>query len=106
MLLRTLVLALSVALMGSIINTVHANEFDDATVAYSQGDYAKAIELWRFLATGGNADAQRILGSMYANGNGVRQDYIEAVGWFIEASLQGDIIAQENLNMIMSSSRQ
>ena len=34
---------------------------------------------------------------MYANGEGVPQDYVEAVKWFRKAAEQGDAVAQNNL---------
>jgi len=45
----------------------------------------------------GNAIAQFILGSMYENGEGVAQDYIEAMMWYHKAAEQGDTDAQYNL---------
>ncbi len=43
------------------------------------------------------ADAQNDLGFMYENGQGVPQDYAEAVGWFRKAAEQGYANAQYNL---------
>ena len=45
----------------------------------------------------GNASAQYNLGVMYAKGQGVRQDYAEAVRWYRQAAEQGDATAQNNL---------
>ena len=36
---------------------------------------------------------------MYANGQGVRQDYTQAVQWFRKAAEQGDAKAQYNLGV-------
>jgi len=44
-------------------------------VAYQRGDYATAVRLWRPPAEQGNAEAQYNLGVMYAEGDGVPQDY-------------------------------
>ena len=41
-------------------------------------------------AEAGDAEAQQELGRMYASGNGVLQDYTEAVKWFRMAAEQGD----------------
>ena len=41
-------------------------------------------------AEAGDAEAQQELGRMYASGNGVLQDYTEAVKWFHMAAEQGD----------------
>lgn len=45
----------------------------------------------------GDAAAQYNLGAMYAEGQGVRQDYVEAVRWFRKAADQGLAQAQFNL---------
>jgi len=48
----------------------------------------------------GNAFAQYNLGWMYANGQGVTQDYKQAVGWYTKAAEQGDVSAQYNLGLM------
>ncbi|HFA6157700.1 TPA: sel1 repeat family protein [Neisseria gonorrhoeae] len=48
----------------------------------------------------GNAAAQFNLGVMYENGQGVRQDYVQAVQWYRKASEQGDAQAQYNLGLM------
>ena len=48
-------------------------------------------------ALNGNADAQYNLGLMYANGQGVTQDYKEAVKWWRLSADQGNASAQSNL---------
>jgi len=40
----------------------------------------------------GNAFAQYNLGWMYANGQGVTQDYKQAVGWYTKAAGQGYVL--------------
>lgn len=51
----------------------------------------------RFAAEHGDADAQTRLGLRYANGNGVSQDYAEAVNWFRKAADQGHAEARRCL---------
>jgi TPR repeat protein len=51
----------------------------------------------RALAEQGDAVAQNNLGLMYANGEGVPQDYVEAVRLYRLAVEQGDATAQYNL---------
>src|SRR5690625_6853155 len=43
------------------------------------------------------APAKSSLGSMYYNGQGVQQDYMQALQWFKKAAQQGYDIAQINL---------
>ncbi|HFB4418182.1 TPA: tetratricopeptide repeat protein [Neisseria gonorrhoeae] len=53
----------------------------------------------------GNAAAQFNLGVMYENGQGVRQDYVQAVQWYRKASEQGDVQAQYNLGLMYYDGR-
>ena len=48
-------------------------------------------------AEGGNADAQIILGQMYAEGTGVTQDAVQAVKWYRVAAERGDPESQYRL---------
>ena len=48
----------------------------------------------RVKANAGDADAQFTLGYAYANGEGVSQDYAQAVAWYRKAAEQGDAMAQ------------
>ncbi|WP_455512162.1 tetratricopeptide repeat protein [Neisseria lactamica] len=56
-------------------------------------------------AAQGNAAAQFNLGVMYENGQGVRQDYVQAVQWYRKASEQGDAQAQFNLGVMYAEGR-
>ncbi|MDA7673993.1 sel1 repeat family protein, partial [Akkermansiaceae bacterium] len=51
-------------------------------------------------AEAGDAEAQQELGRMYASGNGVPQDYSEAVKWFRMAAEQGDARGQHRLGVM------
>jgi len=53
----------------------------------------------RRFAAKGYALAQFNLGWMYYNGNGVIQDYTEAMKWYKLAAAQGDADAQYNLGV-------
>ena len=52
------------------------------------------------IAESGNASAQNALGVMYHEGEGVPQNYAEAVKWFGRAAKQGDAEAQFNLGLM------
>ena len=66
---------------------------------YRQGNHAKAVEWYTKAAHQGYALAQSNLGLMYAEGQGVRQDYHKAVEWTTKAVQQGDAAAQYNLGL-------
>ena len=57
------------------------------------------IEQLRKAAEQGNASAQYSLGVMYNTGEGVPQDYQEAVSWYHKAAEQGHASAQYNLGV-------
>jgi opacity protein-like surface antigen len=85
--LKRLLLAVSMSCLVAIAN---ATPMDDAFVAHGRGDYAQALKIFRPLAEQGNAKAQSNLGVMYNNGQGVTQDYKEAVKWYGLATAQRD----------------
>src|SRR4030095_6192098 len=68
--------------------------FEEGIQAYKNGDYATAVREWLPLAQQGDARAQFLLGSLYAQGYGVPQDYGAAAQWFRQAAEQGHVGAQ------------
>ena len=74
--LRTVLIGLVLTISGGV---VLAGPFEDGIAAIGKGDYATALRLLRPLAEQGDAKAQISLGAMYAGGQGVAQDYREAV---------------------------
>ena len=54
----------------------------------------------------GDATAQFNLGMLYENGEGLAQDYAEAVRWYRKAADQGVIEAQYNLASYTSAARE
>ena len=58
------------------------------------------MQCYRKAAEQGFAEAQYNLGVMYANGQGVRQDYTQAVQWYRKAAEQGLAEAQYNLGVM------
>jgi len=73
---------------------VRAGDYEDGVAAFDQGDYATALALLRPLADQGNANAQSILGRMYAEGRGVPHDGIIAARWYRRAAEQGQPFAE------------
>ena len=52
---------------------------------------------YRKAADQGDANAQTNLGYLYANGQGVAQDFAQAMTWYRKAADQGNAIAQNNI---------
>src|SRR5258705_8024788 len=73
---------------------VAADSLEEAVAAYRSTDYATALRVYRSLAEQGLAVAQFNLGLMYDLGQGVAQNYPEAVKWYRLAADQGRDDAQ------------
>lgn len=76
---------------------------NEGFAAAKAGNFARALKEWKPLAEQGNAGAQYYLGVMYANGNGVPQDYKQAAAWYRKAAEQGEADAQNNLGRMYHS---
>jgi TPR repeat protein len=77
-----------------------ADPFEDATKAYNSGDYETAYSLIKPLAEKGLPEAQFNLGLLYDKGQGVPQNYAEAVTWYRKAAEQGNVKGQYSLGMM------
>ncbi len=90
--------ALNCALLAAVLSLWLAMSawagYDEGLAAYERGDYATALEEWLPLAKGGNANAQYHLGFMYAVGQGVPKDDVEAHMWLSLAAAKEDVIAR------------
>ena len=75
------------------------SDLQDGTRAWRAGHYTAAFAVLKPLATQGNAAAQYLLGSMYAHGQGVPQNYTKAVYWYRKAAAQGNAFAEFNLGV-------
>ena len=84
---------------------VAADTYDDAVKAYWRGEYQTAVQLLRSLSEQGHAEAQFSLGSIYDQGNGVPQNYAEALKWYRMAAEQGHPGAQVNLGVMYSNGK-
>jgi TPR repeat protein len=73
----------------ALFGVAAAGQLQDGVAAYQSGDYATAMRLLRPLADLGNAVAQSYLGDMYNFGEGVPQNYAQAVVWLRKAAEQG-----------------
>jgi len=63
-------------------------------------DISKDIEQLKNLAEQGNAFAQFNLGLAYEKGQGVKQDYKQAIEWYTKSAEQGNAFAQFNLGTL------
>lgn len=75
-------LLLAVAALALVAQPSAATPLRDGMVAYASGDFARAMQILRPLAEGGDADAQMMLGFMYHDGEGVPLSNLNAYVWF------------------------
>lgn len=97
--------AIRTALLAAIViigtgGPAAAGPFERADAAYSAGDYAAALGIWKSLADRGFARAQYNLGKMYFVGAGVPVDIAQCETWWRMAADQGHASAQFNLGNI------
>ncbi len=90
-------IALALILIVGLAAPVAADDWEEGSLAYEQGDYATALRLWHPYAEAGYAAAQYNLGIIYGSGKGVPSNPGEAAKWFRKAAEQGHIVAQYNL---------
>jgi TPR repeat protein len=85
----------------SAVLAADASDSETAALsAYENGDYARAFRLFEPLAANGTAHAQFMLGLMYANGQGIAQNFYEAAKMYRLAGNLGHTGAQVNLGSL------
>jgi TPR repeat protein len=72
-------------------------ELETARDLMDAGDYAAALEALLPAARSGNAEAEELIGVMYASGLGVERDDIRAFEWYLRASMKGHPGAQSGV---------
>src|SRR5574338_204588 len=87
-------------IIGSATAAVAGDDEDCSNYkALLKTDPARTVSACRRLAEQGVALGQSNLGLMYAKGQGVPQDFNEAVTWFRKAADQGDAGGQYDLGI-------
>ena len=83
-------------------NKLDVDLFDTAINSLGRKEFTTALQLFTDLANRGMAEAQINLGMMFESGQGVLQNFDEAIKWYQLAASQGLIQAQEKLNLLVS----
>ena len=81
------------------IDTVISADLNLAKNAYNKKDFITAFNEWEPLAKKGVTEAQVGLGLLYGKGQGLLQDYREAIKWFRLAANKGNNEAQFYIGM-------
>ncbi|WOJ90157.1 tetratricopeptide repeat protein [Methylocapsa polymorpha] len=74
-------LGMFVFILG-LVSPAVAESFRDGTAALSAHNYTRAAQIFSDLAVAGDPRAQTYLGFMFANGEGVPQNFVVAAGWY------------------------
>ena len=87
-------LAYAICLCAS---TATASDMETARDLMEAGKFEESRELFEVFARSGNADAEELIGVMYALGLGVERDDVRAFEWYLRASMKGHPGAQSGL---------
>lgn len=82
-----------------------AQSLSDAQRLMQAGEYEDALAAFTPLAAAGNADAEELIGVLYAMGLGVSQDDERAFEWYLRASLKGHPGAQSGIGWYYETGR-
>ncbi len=80
--MKNKVIIICVAMMAAMPHMMNAQNVDSVNVANTED----SLSMITSQANQGNADAQNLLGIWYYNGNKVKQNYVQAMQWWIEAA--------------------
>ncbi len=95
--IHAVILAVLLAVTSPISGPVMAADLEDARDLMEAGEFDAAREQFEVLARSGNADAEELIGVMYALGLGVEQDDERAFEWYLRASMKGHPGAQSGI---------
>jgi TPR repeat protein len=73
------------------------SDLDVGSDRYNAGDFMGAYAKWRDASDQGDTRAMRSIGWLYEKGQGVQQNYAEAMRWFRKAADGGDVDAMYRL---------
>lgn len=79
---------------------VFGKDLDAGTIAFQSGRYSEALKILLPLANAGNDEAQRIIGEMCYNGQGMKRNVAASFKWNELAAEGGNKIAQYNLGYL------
>ncbi|MEM9631970.1 MAG: tetratricopeptide repeat protein [Pseudomonadota bacterium] len=89
---------LTAAVLGfTLLSTPAFSEIEEARDMMEAGKFDEAMkELWP-AARSGNADAEELIGVMYAMGLGVERDDLRAFEWYLRSAMKGHPGAQSGV---------
>lgn len=103
--IRRAILVLAALCVPLLVAHSQPGAREQAVAAQQRGDYETELRVLRERATQGDASAQFLLGTMYADGLGVSRNDAQAVHWYRRAAGQGNARAQTNLGLMYADGR-
>ena len=95
--LKKWIFLLCLTVAATSIQTPASAEIENARDLMEANKFEAAYrELWP-AARSGNADAEELIGIMYAMGLGVKQDYQRAFDWYLRSAMKGHPGAQSGV---------
>ncbi len=79
------------------IPSIVVAEIENARDLMEKGNFKEAMEELIPAARSGNADAEELIGIMYAMGLGVERDDVRAFEWYLRSSMKGHPGAQSGV---------
>jgi TPR repeat protein len=98
-------IVVSVVVILALSMPAWANDVEDCrnAAALVETDAQRVVAACRRLAEQGDPSAQNSLGFLYANCQGIAQDFQEALRWYRLAADQGNAYGQANLGFMFDS---
>lgn len=93
------------AALLSFSSPVFAADLEVARDLMEANAFTAAMDQFRVLARSGNADAEELIGVMYALGLGVEKDDERAFEWYLRASMKGHPGAQSGVGWYYETGR-
>ena len=94
-----------IILLLAISLTLIAGDYEQGLEAAKQGDYKKAVKLYKKAAEQGNSEAQSHLGMMYLRGEHVLKDPNLAFYWLEKSAKQENAAGQFNFAVMYCMGR-
>ena len=80
-----------------LISTLVFADIEEARDAMEANQFNEAMQLLRPAANAGNADAEELIGILYAMGLGVERDDRRAFEWYLRSAMKGHAGAQSGI---------
>ena len=88
-----------------LIPTIIFAEIENARDLMEEGKFEEAMQELLPAARSGNADAEELIGIMYAMGLGVKRDDFRAFDWYLRSSMKGHPGAQSGVGWYYETGR-